>query len=190
MSNQAMIAARSAHAELFTRRGKFDQKKRDCKSLVASISSKLSGLEQAHSILEKRYLADEATMQQVQASRAEIESERGKLTEAERLASLAAEAIREIDQQIQQAEQAIAAARREFCVKRSNDLLNEIKTDGKLRARIIEALASRAASGSSGYTFSVEYFVQHHFSAIFPEISEAEARVATEKFTKENGLEV
>ena len=190
MSNQAMIAARSAHAELFTRRGKFDHKKRDCESLVASITSKLSGLEQAHSILEKRYLSDEANLAQVTASRNEIEAKRAELLEADRLASLATEAIREIDQQIQQAEQAIAAARREFCVKRSNDLLNEIKTDGKLRARIIEAMASRAASGSSGYTFSVAYFVQHHFSAIFPEISEGEARVATEKFTKENGLEV
>ncbi|PTQ68634.1 hypothetical protein C8R26_13721, partial [Nitrosomonas oligotropha] len=113
MSNKAMIADRSAHAELLTRRAKFDQKKRDCESLVASITSKLPGLEQAHSILEKSYLADEANLAQVTASRNEIEAKRAELSEAERLASLAAEAIREIDQQIQQAEQAIAAARRE-----------------------------------------------------------------------------
>jgi hypothetical protein len=189
MSNQAIIAAQSAVAELLTRRGKFQDKEQSCGNLVTSIATKLSGLEQAHSILEKRYLTDEATITQVTASRNEIEAERAKFAEAERLAGLAAEAIQEIDTQILQAEQAIAAARREFCVKRSNDLLNEIKTDAKLRARIIEAMAARAASGSGGYTFSVAYFAQHHFSAIFPEISEAEVRAAVDQFTKSNELD-
>ncbi|SDX03887.1 hypothetical protein [Nitrosomonas oligotropha] len=187
--NNTLTTVRTQHAELLTRRAKFDQKKRDCESLVASITSKLSGLEQAHSILEKRYLADEANLAQVTASRNEIEAKRVELSEAERLASLAAEAIREIDQQILQAELATTAARREFCVKRSNDLLNEIKTDAKLRARIIEAMAARAASGSGGYTFSVAYFAQHHFSAIFPEISETEVRAAVDQFTKSNDLD-
>jgi len=140
--------------------------------------------------LERLHILDKATAAEVESAQQRVNDLAAKLVATERRNKLIKEELQKIDAEILKAKQEIAAARREFCVKRSNDLLNEIKTDAKLRARIIEAMASRAASGSSGYTFSVAYFVQHHFSAIFPEISEGEARVATEKFTKENGLEV
>ena len=188
MSNQAMIAARSAHAELFTRRGKFDHKKRDCESLVASITSKLSGLEQAHSILEKRYLSDEANLAQVTASRNEIETKRVELSESERLASLAAEAIREIDQQILQAELATAAARREFCAEQRNAAIAKIKDDATLRKNLIAAMVANAGSGAP-YSFQAAAFAGQFIHQLLPQISEAEVRAELDRFKSSNKLE-
>ncbi|MER0216061.1 MAG: hypothetical protein DU481_07670 [Nitrosomonas sp.] len=187
MSNLTMTAAKAAHAELLTRRGKFDQKKRDCESLVASITSKLSGLEQAHSILEKRYLSDEANLAQVTASRNEIEAKRLELSEAERLASLAAEAIREIDQQILQAELATAAAQREFCAEQRNASIAKIKADKTLRQNLLAAMVANTGAGGQ-FTYQAATFFSTFIHQLLPEISETEAREAVEKFRLDNGL--
>ena len=183
--NQSMTATKAVYVELLTRRSKFQDKKQSCGSLVASITSKLSGLEQAHSILEKRYLTDEATMQQVQASRTEIESERAKLSEAERLTGLAAEAIREIDQQ---ALQEIAIAQRQFCAEQRNATIAKIREDADFRKNLIAAMVAHAGAGGS-YTFSPPVFVEQFIHQLLPQISEAEVREAIDKFKKSNDIE-
>lgn len=184
-----LTAAQAQYAELLARHDKFDQKKCDCESMAVNISTKLSGLEQAHSILEKQYLADEVSLAQVTASRKECDEKRAELVEAERLAGLATEAILEIDQQIERAVQSIAAAQREFCTKRRNELLSEIRLDSKLRSRITEAMAAHATSGIGEYTFSVQLFVKNFISLMIPEIAETEVREAVIKFSKDNNLD-
>ncbi|QOJ19711.1 MAG: hypothetical protein HRU77_02760 [Gammaproteobacteria bacterium] len=187
MSNQAVTAALSAEAELQAKCAKFQEKKRSCDNITAETRAKLANLEHAHTLLERRYICDEATMQQVQASRAEIESERAKLAEAERLKTLAQDAVREIDQQILQAEQATAAARREFCAEQRNQAIAKIKTDTTLRKNLIAAMAAHTGAGGT-YTFSASVFATQFVAQILPEISEAEVREAVEKFKRDNGL--
>jgi hypothetical protein len=188
MSNQAVTAALSAAAELQVKSTKFQEKKQSCDSMTAETRAKLANLEHAHTLLERRYICDEATMQQVQASRAEIESERTKLAEAERLASLAAEAIREIDQQILQAELATAAAQREFCAEQRNQAIAKIKTDTTLRKNLIAAMVANAGSGAP-YSFQAAAFATQFIHQLLPQISEAEVREELEKFKKSNGLD-
>jgi len=162
--------------------------------MADDISKKFSGMELAHSILAKRYLADEVSISQVSASRAEIETERQKLEEVQRLCELTQNAIKEIDVQIQQALQSVAQARHEFCLARRNELFREIKVDSKFRSRIIEAMSAHAmsgsgsGSGSGSYTWQVEQFVRDSLSSIMPEITELEARKASENFNKTNSL--
>ena len=187
MSNN-LTSTNAVYAELNGKRAKYDQKKCDSESMAANIAIKLSGMELAHSILEKRYLADEVSISQVSASRAEIETESRKLEEVERLCEIARNAIKEIDGQIQQALQSVAAARRDFCLTRRNDLFREIKLDAKLRTRLKEAMAAHAMSGSGSYTWQADKFIQSFLSSITPDITELEAREAGEKFTKSNNL--
>lgn len=187
MSDLTIKAARSSHAELLARRAKLDQKKRDCESLAAGINSKLSGLEAAHSILEKRYLTDEVDLTQVTSSRNEIGTKRAELAEAERLASLAADAIQEIDAQIQQAEQEISAAQREFCTEQRNQALAKIKADASLRKNLIAAMVANANTGLN-YTFSPPAFFSQFVNQLIPEIQESEIRTELDKFNKSNDL--
>ena len=189
MSAINLKSTRAAHAELLARRAKFYQKKRDCESLAANIASKLSGLEQAHSILEKRYLTDEVSLAQVTASRQELDAKRAELVEAERLAGLAAEAIIEIDQKINAATQSVRIARRDFCFQIRDSKLAEVKADKRLSEAILQAMAASAATGMEQYTNNATSFVQQFILQILPEINEQEVIAATEKFIKENGLD-
>lgn len=183
-----LTAARSQHAELLTRRAKFDLKKRDCESLIANISAKLSGLEKEHSILEKRYLADEVSLAQVSASRQECDLNRAEMAEAKRLADLATEAIFEIDQQIERSMQSIAAIQREFCTEQRNFILREIQSDPKLKSKIITAMVAHATSGVGEYTFNAQLFAKNFLSSMIPAVEETEVREAAEKFQKDNDL--
>ena len=187
MSTTDLKSTRAAHPELLTRRAKFDQKKRDCESMAANISTKLSGLEQAHSILEKRYLTDEVSLAQVTASRQELDAKRAELVEAERLAGLAAEAIQETDMQIQHALQAIAAAQREFCTEQRNAAIAKIKTDTTLKKNLIAAMVANAGTGGQ-FTFRAATFAAQFINQLLPEISEDEVREAIDKFQKDNEL--
>ncbi len=188
MSNTLTTTTTAVYTEQIGNRAKFEQKHDECESMALNITTKLSGMELAHSILEKRYLADEVSISQVSASRAEIETERQNLEEMKRLCEMARNAIKEIDVQIQQSLQSVAAARHEFCLVRRNELLREIKLDAKLRARLIEAMAAHAMSGSGSYTWQADKFIQSFLSSITPDITELEAREAGEKFTKANSL--
>ena len=190
MSADDLKSTRAAHAELLTRRSKFDQKKRDCENMAANIGAKLSGLEKAHLILEKRYLADEVNLSQVSASRQELDTCRAELAEAERLAGLAAEAILEIDQQINAAAQAFRNAKMSFCFQVRDEKLAKIKGNQELRELLRVAISAHASNGFMMYTYDPRKFVEQFITQILPEISEGEARAATEKFTKENDLEV
>ncbi|SDX18308.1 hypothetical protein [Nitrosomonas oligotropha] len=181
-------SARSAHAELLTRRSKFQDKKQSCDSMTAEIHAKLANLEHAHILLERRYICDEANMQQVQASRAEIESERAKLAEAERLKTLAQDAVREIDQQILQAELATAAAQREFCAEQRNAAIAKIKDDTTLRKNLIAAMVANAGSGAP-YSFQAAAFAGQFIHQLLPQISEAEVRAELDRFKSSNKLE-
>ena len=189
MSAIDLKSTRAAHAELLARRSKYDQKRRDCENLAANISTKLSGLEKAHLVLEKRYLSDEADLLQVTASRHELDKCRTELAEAERLAGLASEAIIEIDQQINAAAQNLQIARRDFCAQTCNEKLQKIKESKQFRDFLLEAMAAFAANGSYHWTLNVHRFVEQNLTRILPEISEDQAREAVEKFKKENSLE-
>jgi len=188
MSNQAVTAALSAEAKLQAKCAKFQEKERSCDNITAETRAKIANLEHAHTLLERRYICDEATMQQVQASRAEIESERAKLAEAERLKTLAQDAVREIDQQILQAEQATAAARREFCAEQRNQAIAKIKTDTTLRKNLIAAMVANAGSGAP-YSFQAAAFATQFIHQLLPQISEAEVRAELDRFKKSNELE-
>jgi len=186
MENKPTVA-RSAHAELLTRRAKLDQKKCDCESMASNSAAKLAGLEQAHSILEKRYLTDEASLSQVSASRQELDICRAELTEAKRLAGLAAEAIQEIDAQIQQTKQAMAAAAREFCTEQRSAAIARIKADATLKKNLIAAMAANVGTGGQ-FTFQTATFAAQFIRQLLPEISKDEVREAAEKFQKDNDL--
>lgn len=189
MSTIDLKSTRAAHAELLARRAKFDRKKSDCESMAANISTKLSGLEQAHSILEKRYLTDEVSLAQVTASRQELDAKRAELVEAERLAGLAAEAIHEIDQQINAAAQNLKISRRDYCLTIRNEKLAKIKQNQQLKELILTAMAAQAANGVDNYYTGITVFVQLFIGQVLPEISETEVIAATEKFVKENELD-
>ena len=98
-----LTTTKAVYADLIGKRGKYEQKYRKCETIADDINIKLSGIELAHSILEKRYLADEVSINQVTTSRSEIETERQKLEEMDRLCEMAHNAIKEIDVQIQPA---------------------------------------------------------------------------------------
>lgn len=181
--------ARAQHAELLTRRAKFDQKRHDCESMAANISIKLSGLEQAHSILEKRHLTDEVSLAQVSASRQECDLNRAEMAAANHLADVAAEAILEIDQQIERSMQSIAAAQSELCVHIRNSALKEIQSDPKLKSKIITAMAAHATSGVGEYTFNAQLFAKNFLSSMIPAVEETEVREAVIKFSKDNSLD-
>jgi hypothetical protein len=186
-NNHQVVSALSAAAELQAKRAKFQEKKQSCESMAAEISTQLTGMELAHSILEKRYLTDEANLAQVAASRQEIDTKRAELAEAERLAGLAAEAILEIDQEIKQAEQSIAAAQREYCAEQRNAAIAKIRADAALRKNLIAAMVANAGTGAQ-YTFNAQIFVQQYLAAIVPEIADAEVRSELDKFIKSNEL--
>ncbi|MBX9916792.1 MAG: hypothetical protein E6Q59_01365 [Nitrosomonas sp.] len=189
MNATDLKSARAARAELLTKRGKFDQKKRDCKNLAANISAKLSGLEKAHLVLEKQYLSDEADLSQVSASRQELDAKRAELVEAERLSGLASEAILEIDQQINVAAQNFRNAKIDFCFQVRDEKLAKIKGNQELRELLLAAISAHASNGFMMYTYDPRKFVELFITQILPEISEDQAREAVEKFKKENSLE-
>lgn len=188
MSNQLVMAtAKSAHAELLTRRAKFDQKRIDCESMATEKRIQLADLEAQHKAAEREFICGKATIKQVQDLRKEVEKTITELAECERLAGLAAEAIQEIDTQIQRAEQAIAATVREFCTEQRNQAITRIKTDKTLRQNLIAAMVANAGTGGE-FTFRAATFFVTFVHQLLPEISESEVREAVEKFRRDNEL--
>ncbi|MBL8500471.1 MAG: hypothetical protein LZF85_07965 [Nitrosomonas sp.] len=189
MSKLALIAAQNAHAELPARRGKFVQKQNDCESMAAEKRAQIASLDVAHRAAEQDFICSQATMQQVQELRQKLERTHTELAEAERLSALTAEAIAETDKQISQSLQSIAIARRDFCAQTSNEKLQKIKESKQFRDLLLEAMAAFAANGSYHWTLNVHRFVEQNLTRILPDITETEAREATERFKKTNDLE-
>lgn len=188
MSNHTLTSAKTIRAELQNRSASAIAQCNNLKELNDAQSVKIQQMRQAHELTEQRFIENSATLEQLQHSQAEIDAEIKKLSDLQRLFESAKKSATEIDSQIQRATQDLKIARRDFCVERSNGLLNEIKTDSKLRTRIIEAMAALAASNAGPYTYSATYFAQQYLTAIVPEISETEVRAAVDQYIKANDL--
>lgn len=188
MSSQLVMAAQSAVAELLGKRAKFDQKRIDCENMAAAKRVQLTDLEAQHKAAERDFICGKATIKQVQDLRKEVEKTITELAECERLTSLAAEAIEEIDTQILQAEQAKAAAQREFCTELRNQAIAKIKADKPLRQNLMAAMVANAGTGGE-FTFRAATFFVTFVHQLLPEINEAEVRAELEKFNKSNELD-
>ena len=143
----------------------------------------------AHKLLESRFIDGSATFEQLQASQSEIDGKVKSLNDLGQLITAAIDARKEIEKKIDVKKQEIAIAQRDFCIKRRDGIFKEIQSDTKLRAKLLEAMAAQASAPGLEYTFSLKNFVQKNLTAILPDITETEAREATDRFTKENSLD-
>lgn len=189
MSNQAMIAAETRVAEILANKAKFSQKTKECSDLANESRTKVAALELAHTMLERRYVCDEASLAAVAISRQELEKERAQLEEVERLGQLAADAIQDVERELQKAGNAMREAQSQYCLSLSVQILSEIKSDRKFKERLLQAMAVSAANGLTQYTTDPQSFVNQHISRILPVITTDEVNAAIEKFKQTYGLD-
>lgn len=98
---------------------------------------------------EKAYIRGQATVQQVEKVRAEVDSANAKLTADQRLLSLAESALKEISQKISESARHVANARYQFCINERNRIAGELNNDVALQKRLLECFAAYCSNGIS-----------------------------------------
>lgn len=144
-------------------------------------------LQQAHDLKERQFIDGTATLEQLQYSQQEIDSESKILLNLERLAESTKKAIKELEEKRTALNKQLVIAQRQFCTEQRNQAIAKIKTDKALRQNLLAAMVANVGTGGE-YTFSPPVFVEKFINQILPQISEAEVRAELEKFKKSNDL--
>ncbi|MBL8499480.1 MAG: hypothetical protein JNL77_02675 [Nitrosomonas sp.] len=140
--------------------------------------------------VEKRHILDEATDTELLEARKVVTDLTVQVEAIDRRIELIREAIAENDQKIAAAAQAFRNARVSFCFASRDTALAKIKQNQQFKEILLEAMAANSSNGLVMHSYHAKTFTEQFISQILPEISEDEARAATERFTEENDLEV
>jgi|GEM_PF-2901181 len=138
---------------------------------------------------ERRHILDLATDTELEAARSIADNLSQRLKASTRRLELIREAINDQNSKINASLQEMRIVRRDHCIQIRDAKMQEIQTDKKFRSAILQAMVAQASTGMESYTYDVMQFAQQFLVRILPAISEADVREATEKFTKEHGLD-
>lgn len=145
-------------------------------------------LQQAHDLKERQFIDGTVTLEQLQYSQQEIDSESKILLNLERLAESTKKAIKELEEKRTTLNKQLVIAQRQFCTELRNQAIAKIKADRALRQNLIAAIVADVGAGGE-YTLTAAVFVRKFLDRILPEINEDEVRGELEKFKKSNELD-
>lgn len=155
----------------------------------STVKTRLNKETANYAAIEKKHILDEATDAELLEARKVVTDLTVQLETIDRRIELIREAIAENDLKINAATQAFRNARMSFCFQVRDEKLAKIKGNQELRELLLAAISAHASNGFMMYTYDPRKFVEQFITQILPEISEDEARAATEKFKKDNDLE-
>ncbi len=156
----------------------------------SAVKTRLNQETANYATIEKKHILDEATDTELFEARKVVTDLTVQLEAIDRRIELIREAIAENDLKIAAAAQAFRNAKMAFCFDSRDKALARIKQNQQLKELLLEAMAANSSNGWVMHSYHVKTFVEQFISQILPEISEDEARAATERFTEENDLEV
>lgn len=157
--------------------------------MIQDLKIKIENLKTAHVLTEQRFIDGAATLEQLQASQIGIDGSTKTLHDIERLMAAAESAREKLEAEISATQKLVSSNRVNYCFSIQNKIFDEIRSDKKLKAKILEAVAAAAANGSVSYVGQYYAFCQMHGTKFIPEFTVEELNAATEKFKKDNDLE-
>jgi len=109
---------------------------------LQNITSDLTAEKKALVLIERRYVRDEVGITEVEALRSSIKELENQLVDAERMNKLVSDALAEITVEIQQVEQNLIIAERDYVLSEKARIGESLNADANIRARLMEAYAA------------------------------------------------
>lgn len=159
------------------------------RKMIKEQQDKIEALKAAHAMTEKRFIEGAGTLEQLQASQAEIDTNTKTLHDIERLMAAAQSASGKLENDIAEKQKQVNGNRVDHCFDVQRQIFEELKTDKKFKQKILEAVAAGAANGHVSYVAEYYAFCQMHGAKFIPEFTREELNQATEKFIKDNDLD-
>ncbi|MBX3616984.1 hypothetical protein [Nitrosomonas sp.] len=157
--------------------------------MITEQQDKTEALKTAHVLTEQRFIDGAATLEQLQASQAEIDASAKALHDLERLQAAAESARKKLEADVIAKQRLVNANRVDFCFDTQRRIFEEIRNDKALKDKILRAVAAGAANGHVSYVAEYYAFCQIHGTKFIPEFTREELNLATEKFIKDNNLD-
>lgn len=179
-------AETKTHGLLLAEQGRLTETRSKLSQSVLASTEAEASTTRALNDIEKAFIHGQATTQQIEKARQEAGSANDKLTADQRMLKLADDALKEISAEIQQAEQRLIIAKRDYVLSEKARIGESLNADAKIRAQLMEAYAAML-SNPQGFNGDWKLFVISIFTGA---PSQIEIDNAIAAFSQKHGIDM
>lgn len=180
---EALTSARTKLADLLAQCSRIEEMEEKNRTEAGSLRDRLNDAEAAHRNCERRHIRGQTSADGLSAAKALMDDLRGRLTEGERMAGLAQDALSEMQTEISGAQNQVLSAFAAYCNSVKADISKALNSDKKIRAQLLEAYAAMATAGT-GYNGTWHLFL----AGIFEQPTQTEIATAAAEFKPKHRL--